>query len=88
LHQNYPNPFNPVTTIRYELSREGHLKLRVVNLLGQQIATLYNGLQSEGFHEITWTGRDAFGRNASTGIYFLVLETEDRTHHRKMLLIK
>ena len=88
LHQNFPNPFNPVTTIRYELPEEGHLKLSVVNLLGQQIATLYNGLQGEGFHEITWTGRDAFGRNAATGIYFLVLETEDRTHHRKMLLIK
>ena len=88
LHQNFPNPFNPVTTIRYELPEEGHLKLSVVNLLGQQIITLYDGYQEEGFHEITWAGRDAFGRNAATGIYFLVFETENRTHHRKMLLVK
>jgi hypothetical protein len=88
LHQNYPNPFNPVTTIRYELPEEGHLKLSVVNLLGQQITTLYDGYQEEGFHEIIWSGRDTFGHNAATGIYFLVLETENRTHHRKMLLVK
>jgi len=62
--------------------------LSVINLLGQQINELYNGNQTAGFHEIIWSGRDAFGRNAATGIYFLVFETENRTHHRKMLLVK
>ncbi|MFQ6608779.1 MAG: Ig-like domain-containing protein, partial [Fidelibacterota bacterium] len=88
LHQNFPNPFNPVTTIRYELPDEGHVRLSVVNILGQQIATLFSGQQEAGFHEITWAGRDAYGRNVATGIYFFVLETKERTLHRKMLLIK
>jgi photosystem II stability/assembly factor-like uncharacterized protein len=52
LAQNYPNPFNPSTTIRFSLPQSAQIKLNVYNLLGQQIATIAEGLFEQGFHKV------------------------------------
>jgi len=83
LAQNYPNPFNPMTTIRYSIAQQGVVRLRVFNLLGQQIAELVNELKSAGTHVV---GFDA-SRFAS-GVYFYRLEAGSFTDIKKMVLLK
>ncbi|MCH8929241.1 MAG: T9SS type A sorting domain-containing protein [Candidatus Marinimicrobia bacterium] len=83
LEQNYPNPFNPVTTINYVLPSTSEVLLIVYNLLGEEIARLVDGIQSTGFHQITW---DASG--VSSGIYFYRIQAGGFTQTRKMLLLK
>ena len=83
LEQNYPNPFNPVTTISYLLPSTSEVLLIVYNLLGEEIARLVDGIQSTGFHQITW---DASG--VSSGIYFYRIQAGGFTQTRKMLLLK
>ena len=63
LEQNYPNPFNPSTVIRYALASRSFVRLKVFNIVGQQLSELVNGEEDVGYHEVTWQG------NVPSGFY-------------------
>lgn len=83
LAQNYPNPFNPSTSIDYSLPRAGYISLRVFNVIGQEVATLYQGFQAAGNHRVEFQGSDK-----PSGIYFYRLTHQDGSETKKMLLVK
>lgn len=88
LGQNFPNPFNPMTTIRFDLPSTGFVRVSVYNLLGQEVATLVNGVLSSGRHEITWNGRNGEGHQVATGVYLYALTADNFTAHKKMVLLR
>jgi len=83
LGQNYPNPFNPTTVIPYQLTITSKMSLKVYDLLGQEIATLFEGVRQPGTYEATFNG----GKLAS-GVYFYRLQTTQFSLKTKMLIIK
>jgi hypothetical protein len=93
LSQNYPNPFNPTTTIEYALPEQSTVTLKVFNILGQEVATLVNGVQGASHFKAQWDGRNAKGHQVSTGIYFYQLEAtsvsgQQFSSIKKMLFLK
>jgi hypothetical protein len=91
LLQNYPNPFNPTTVIEFKLLEKSSVTLKIFNLLGQEIGTLYNneilnqGLQNAQFD----------GSRLASGTYFYHLTAIPVEGNKtpvsvmkKMLLIK
>ncbi len=84
LEQNYPNPFNPSTTIKFALAETQQAELKVFDVLGNEVATLFNGLADGG--KVYESEFDA--SNLSSGIYFYRLETSRKVQSKKMLLIK
>ena len=88
LEQNHPNPFNPQTVISYTLPRTGQVSLSIYNLLGQQITTLIDQIQSAGNHSLTWDGIDREGKPVASGVYFYRLRSGDFAQTKKMLLLK
>lgn len=95
LHQNYPNPFNPSTTIRYDLPRQGHVELIIYNVLGQEVRTLVNEIQTAGYKSVVWDGTNKMGQRAASGIYIYRLwirGVSDKTgaflQSRKLLMLK
>ena len=83
LTQNFPNPFNPATVIGYALPVKSHVLLTVHNLLGQVVATIVNGDQEAGFHQIRF---DATG--LASGVYLYRIEAGKFVQTRKLTLIR
>jgi photosystem II stability/assembly factor-like uncharacterized protein len=69
LHQNYPNPFNPSTRITYTLPVAARVRLQVFTVLGQAVATIFDGEQEAGEQRIDWRA-EAGGRELAGGLYF------------------
>ncbi len=88
LAQNYPNPFNPVTTIRYQLPKAGHVSLKVYNIYGQLVRTLVDDQVHAGYHTVQWNGRDEFGQAVSSGVYYYRLVAGTFVETRKMALLR
>ncbi len=88
LHGNFPNPFNPTTTISYDLSSAGDVRLEIFNVLGQQVRELVNEHQGVGSYNVVWDSRDNSNQPVSSGIYFYRLTTGDYRESKKMLLLK
>lgn len=83
LEQNYPNPFNPTTTIRYQIPKAGFVKLKVFDILGNEITTLVNEYKMPSSYEVTFDG----SRYAS-GVYFYQLIVNNFVSIKKMILLK
>jgi len=88
LYPNYPNPFNPETVISYQLSENNFVQLNVFNSLGQIVRSLVNNSQTADNYSVTWKGKDDFGNNLPSGLYFYQLKTNDKSITRKMILIR
>jgi N-acetylneuraminic acid mutarotase len=83
LSQNYPNPFNPTTTIRFSVPTSTLLSLKVYNILGQEVATLAEGLHAAGTYNVKWDAS-----NFATGVYFYRLQSNNFAETKKLLLLK
>jgi hypothetical protein len=88
LDPNYPNPFNPETTIKYQLAKSSQVRLVIYNQLGQEVATLVNELQNAGVKTVAWNGKDNFGIDVSSGVYFYRIVAGDFVASKKMMLLK
>ncbi len=83
LEQNYPNPFNPVTTIRYAVPEAAYVRVRVFNVLGQEVARLVDRVQEAGSYDIRFDAS-----HLSSGAYFYVMEAAGYQSSKMMVLVK
>jgi hypothetical protein len=94
LAQNYPNPFNPTTSIRYSLPFNSIVKLKIFNILGQEILTLVDATQKSGNYGIEWNGLNRNGLPVSSGLYFYNISMKSNdgkqsfTKTHKMVLVR
>ena len=88
LSQSYPNPFNASTTIKYALPNDGKVTLAVYNILGQKVITLLDGIQTAGYHTVTWNGKNASGNDIASGVYFYRIQFGNETQIKRMTLLK
>jgi len=83
LWQNRPNPFNPVTGVRYFLPKDCHVSLKVYNLLGEEVTTLFEGNQSAGLQEVSWDATEV-----PCGVYFCKLSVGGMSRTIRMVVLK
>jgi hypothetical protein len=91
LHQNYPNPFNPSTSINYQLSMSGKIKLSVSDILGRKITDIVNKDQTPGNYTVNF---DSSRYNLASGVYLYSLQVnsldgkDNFISTKRMILLK
>jgi len=83
LGQNYPNPFNPVTRIKYSVPKAGYLTIKVYDVMGREVATVFDGVQQAGNYTAILDGS-----NLTSGIYLYKMETNGFVETKKLVLLK
>jgi len=83
LSQNYPNPFNPSTTIRFQVTGNSEVVIKVYDVQGREVQTLVNEKLQPGVYETSFDGS-----RLTSGVYFYKLIADGFTETKKMLLIK
>jgi NedA-like, galactose-binding domain/Secretion system C-terminal sorting domain len=83
LEQNYPNPFNPASTIWYQIPKAGFVKLKVYDILGNEVATLVNEYKTPNNYEAVFNGS-----KFASGVYIYQLIVNDFISTKKMVLLK
>lgn len=92
LSQNYPNPFNSNTIIKFEITGTSgeavQASLKVYNILGEKVKTLFDEAKYPGNHSVTWDGTNERGEKVSSGVYLYRLTTGKYSETKKMTLLK
>ncbi len=83
LGRNYPNPFRPETSIPVEMNAGMSIRLRVFNLLGEEVALLHNGFLPAGEHIFRFDGA-----GLPSGAYSYRVESEHGVLTRNMMLMR
>ena len=82
LFQNFPNPFNSSTIIRFDINKQGNVKLSIYDILGREVYSI-NEFRKAGSCEMIFNGE-----NLASGLYYYRIELEGFVETKKMVLIK
>ena len=86
LYPAYPNPFNSGTTISFfipETVGEKNGDIKIYDLKGKYSGSIWSGKTKIGLNKINWKAYDR-----PSGIYFIVLDTENKNFSQKVQFIK
>ena len=79
----YPNPFTSATTIKYDVRKQGDVRIDVYNAMGDRVSTVVRENQDPGEHSVIFDA-DSHG----TGIYYYTIQKDDLTDMGKMVLLR
>jgi len=82
LQQNYPNPFNPSTTFSFTIPVPAYVTLKVLDLLGREVATLVAESLPAGTWTRQWNAVDVAG-----GLYIYQIRAGAFAATRKLIVL-
>ena len=83
LLQNFPNPFNPTTQIKFAVRGSELVSLKIIDLLGREVAVLVNEEKPSGTYTATWDAS-----NFPSGVYFYRLNVGSFVQTKKLVLMR
>ena len=88
ISQNYPNPFNPITRFVYTIDKPGAASLKIYDVMGKLIYSVFDEYKEIGTFEAEWRSTDKNNQAVSSGVYFYKLNYDGGSVTKKMVLSK
>jgi hypothetical protein len=83
-----PNPAHPSTVIAYNIPVESRLSLRIYDVRGRLVKSVFEGTRMPGEYKTEWNGRNEDGEEVGAGIYFIRLDAGKAHASKKAVLVK
>lgn len=82
----YPNPFKTQTELRFSLSDENEVTLKIYNVLGKLVKSFFTSHQSPATnHRLVWNGTDDTGKRLPPSVYCIRLITQNSSSFTKVI---
>ncbi len=78
----------PAAKMSFQLAEAAQVRLRVFDVNGRLVASVYEGELAAGEHTLEWSGVDANGQDVSAGLYFARVEAGEHTASAKVLVLR
>ncbi len=88
LFQNYPNPFNPSTAVKFQVPKTSDVTVKIYDMLGQEVRTLFAGEVLRGTYTVNWDGLNDAGEQMSSGSYIYRMIAGEFMQAKKMVFVK
>ena len=84
----YPNPFNSSTNIGFNINSLTEYELSIYNISGERVALQTSSHADGRNNTFLWNGKDSKGNNLPSGIYLIVLRTNNSFNTLKLIMLK
>jgi hypothetical protein len=84
----YPNPFGSNTVLRFSLPAAAAVDLAIFDTAGRLVRRVVQGERAAGPHEAAWDGNDDTGQPASSGVYFVRIQTAAGSVTERLVLLR
>ncbi len=83
-----PDPVKDFANIEFSLPANSPVTVRVYDISGRVVTTLFSGNLAAGRHTLRWDARDRDGMPLSSGVYIIKLDSEAGSATRKVMVLK
>jgi len=84
----YPTPFNSGVTVAFSLPELLPLEVKVYDVTGRCVTTLYDDLPRETPLRLFWNGQSGTKATVSSGVYFVVARSSKNIITKKIVLLR
>jgi photosystem II stability/assembly factor-like uncharacterized protein len=80
--RNYPNPADEFTYISFNLPKRTHVEMKIFDIKGNEIATLYNGVKEGGLENILFDTK-----KLASGVYFCHIVAGELSETKRIVVV-
>lgn len=84
----HPNPFNPATKISYHMPERGELRVKIYNVRGELVRTVFESVVDAGEGFLIWDGTDDRDQQIASGVYFYEATAMEQRRVGKLALVR
>ncbi|WNH07947.1 T9SS type A sorting domain-containing protein [Thalassobellus suaedae] len=79
----YPNPISSSSQLTYQLEEPGKVSITIINILGKEVANIFDGFKNTGFHKL-----EINSNHLNSGLFFLAINSGNKTSVQKIVVTK